>query len=160
MSKVQQCPHCNLTILPTNDICPSCNNDVTNLELAKRHQLKRAAREKAQELFASGYTAKRVRNELVGMGVDGQLVDEEIKDFNDDRTEALAERSGHDLLVGFLWLGGGVLVSAISFLAASKTEGEGAYVVAWGAILYGLIRFGIGLSNHLRGSRLRSDDVG
>lgn len=42
------------------------------------------------------------------------------------------------MLHGALWCGGGILVTGITYLAAS---GRGTYVVAWGAILFGAFQF-------------------
>ena len=50
----------------------------------------------------------------------------------------------HDMMVGGLWCVGGILVTAITYSAAS---GGGHFVVAWGAILFGGIQFLKGLAN-------------
>lgn len=50
---------------------------------------------------------------------------------------------GKDMLVGALWCIGGIVVTALTYSAAS--EGGGTYVVAWGAILFGGIQFLRGL---------------
>jgi hypothetical protein len=59
-----------------------------------------------------------------------------------DATEALRDAANKDMLVGALWCGGGILVTVITYSAAS---GGGTYVVAWGAIIFGGIRFVRGL---------------
>jgi len=51
---------------------------------------------------------------------------------------AIAHRN---MVVGGLWCGGGILVTLLTFAAAS---GGGSYVVAWGAILFGGIQFFLG----------------
>ncbi|EEF60039.1 hypothetical protein Cflav_PD3098 [Pedosphaera parvula Ellin514] len=57
----------------------------------------------------------------------------------DEATRAVANRY---MLVGGLWCIGGILVTAISY---SSAAGGGSYVVAWGAIIFGGIRFFRGL---------------
>jgi hypothetical protein len=47
---------------------------------------------------------------------------------------------GRDIAVGAAWLGGGLLVTIISYSAAASSTGGGRYVVATGAIAYGLAR--------------------
>lgn len=54
-----------------------------------------------------------------------------------------AENARKDTLHGALWLGGGLLVTLISYSAA---EGGGHYVVTTGAIVYGAFRLIRGLS--------------
>jgi hypothetical protein len=54
---------------------------------------------------------------------------------NCEVSRAAAKR---DMMVGGLWCGGGILVTALTYKAAS---GGGSYVVAWGAIIFGGIQF-------------------
>jgi len=58
------------------------------------------------------------------------------------------EAGKKNMLVGVLWLVGGSLVTAATMSAAS---GGGAYVVAWGAILFGGIQFLRGLGQFMQG---------
>jgi hypothetical protein len=51
--------------------------------------------------------------------------------------------AGRDLVVGGAWLGGGLLVTVVSYGAAS---GGGRFVVATGAIVYGIVRIVRGLT--------------
>jgi hypothetical protein len=53
--------------------------------------------------------------------------------------DSVKERAQRDLLIGGLWLGGGLLVTVLSYAAASS-GGGGRYVVTTGAIVYGLVR--------------------
>jgi hypothetical protein len=53
----------------------------------------------------------------------------------------------NDLLSGVLWCIGGVVVTAATYAAAS---GGGVYIVAWGAMLVGLVRIVRGSINALR----------
>jgi hypothetical protein len=49
-----------------------------------------------------------------------------------------------DVLVGGLWLLGGITVTAVTYIAAAE-QGGGRYIVAWGAMLFGGIQFLRGL---------------
>ena len=51
------------------------------------------------------------------------------------------------MLHGALWCGGGILVTGITYLAAS---GGGTYFLAWGAIVFGAIQFFHGYSGRNR----------
>lgn len=79
-----------------------------------------------------------VRGEGVAVAEDGSPASSPIKEG-----DAVPDRS-RDLLIGGLWLGGGLLVTIVSF--ASASEGGGRYVVTTGAIAYGLVRLIRGLT--------------
>ncbi|QOV90146.1 hypothetical protein [Humisphaera borealis] len=53
---------------------------------------------------------------------------------------------GADMLVGGLICAVGLVITIGSYAAASSSSGGGGYVVAWGAILFGGIRFFRGLA--------------
>lgn len=53
------------------------------------------------------------------------------------------DTSARDLIIGSLWLGGGLIVTVVSYAAAS---GGGRYVITTGAVVYGLIRVIRGLT--------------
>jgi hypothetical protein len=55
-----------------------------------------------------------------------------------DQRQARREDAEKDMLHGALWCVGGIVVTVATYAAAS---GGGAYVVAWGAILFGAIQF-------------------
>ena len=54
----------------------------------------------------------------------------------------LANQYARHMIYGILWAGGGTAVTVMTYSAAS---GGGTYVVAWGAIIYGIIDFFRGL---------------
>jgi hypothetical protein len=59
-----------------------------------------------------------------------------------DDVAAIRAAANKNMLVGGLWCAGGILVTALTYSAAS---GGGSYVVAWGAIVFGGIQFFRGL---------------
>ena len=59
--------------------------------------------------------------------------------------DAPSSAPARDLLIGSLWLGGGLLVTLVSYGAASSSTGGGHYVITTGAIAYGLVRLIRGL---------------
>jgi hypothetical protein len=57
-----------------------------------------------------------------------------------------SRESKNALFFGAFWCIGGVLVTVVSYNEASGGE---RYIVAWGAIIYGFVKFFKGLSNEL-----------
>ena len=49
------------------------------------------------------------------------------------------------MLHGAFWCIGGILVTAITYMAAASGSGGGSYIVAWGAIIFGALQFFRGL---------------
>jgi hypothetical protein len=80
---------------------------------------------------------------LVGAGESASLLGTSVvpADLNDPVRAA----GKHKMLVGGLWCVGGIVVTAVSYGAASG-PGGGGYVFAWGAILFGGIKFFTGLA--------------
>jgi hypothetical protein len=61
--------------------------------------------------------------------------------------QEMAKKYARHMLFGFLWAAGGTIVTAATYQAAS---GGGTYVIAWGAILFGIIDFFWGLFGWLK----------
>lgn len=59
----------------------------------------------------------------------------------------MASKYKRRMLYGALWAVGGTLVTTITYSAAS---GGGVYIIAWGAILFGIIDFFVGLFGWLK----------
>ena len=47
---------------------------------------------------------------------------------------------GRDMVIGGIWCVGGILVTALTYGAASSNPGGGRYVIAYGAIIFGAIQ--------------------
>jgi hypothetical protein len=60
-------------------------------------------------------------------------------------SQAHARSANRDLTVGGAWLLGGLLVTFVSYSMAASSPGGGHYVIATGAMLYGLLRLIRGL---------------
>jgi hypothetical protein len=70
-----------------------------------------------------------------------------IRDLSAPVASARPDAS-RDMLVGALWCIGGIVVTAVTYSAASN--GGGTYFVAWGAILFGGLQFLRGAVNAAR----------
>ncbi len=62
------------------------------------------------------------------------------------------------MLIAALFLVGGILVTVITYSRASS--GGGTYFVAWGAMLWGLVYFFVGLAQYLKGSKAQRESGG
>jgi hypothetical protein len=62
------------------------------------------------------------------------------------------------MLSGALWFLGGILVTVLSYGSAASSPSGGTYVIAWGAIVFGALRFFQGLSG--RDTQPSSEDIG
>jgi hypothetical protein len=100
------------------------------------------------------YCGKEYANEATSCAVDQQpLMRVDSPGSNQPQPEAAPvansyekvtaiETANHNMLVGGLWCGGGLLVTALSYAGSSN---GGGYVFAWGAIIFGGVQFFRGL---------------
>lgn len=61
------------------------------------------------------------------------------------------------MLVGALWFIGGVLVTAFSYSSAANNPAGGSYIIAYGAIIFGVIKFIQGYASN--DSQSSDDDI-
>jgi len=61
-------------------------------------------------------------------------------------SQAYARNANRDFTLGAAWLIGGILVTAVSYSMAANRPTGGHYLIATGAIVYGLFRVIRGLS--------------
>jgi hypothetical protein len=97
----------------------------------------------AAHLIKVGHSRMQVEDRLVERGLDREAASTVVDKLLAMRAEAQEEAARKDMLYGALWCLGGVLVTALTYIAA---EGGGVYIVWWGAIVYGAIRLFRGLS--------------
>ncbi len=103
-----------------------------------------ASRELAEKLYSfaaeqlhSGRPASEVEQSLIRTGLSTAEAAVIVAALVRVRQDA----GRRNMLHGALWCGGGLLVTLVSFQA-----GNGSFVLAWGAILFGAIQFFRGLS--------------
>jgi len=75
-----------------------------------------------------------------------------IKPYGGHRN-VLASKYARHMLYGILWLVGGTVVTVATYKAASGGE---TYIIAWGAILFGIIEFFSGLIGWLDDTKLET----
>jgi hypothetical protein len=84
-----------------------------------------------------------VKQALIAKGLNEENATVLVENLEQQIEEARKKRANKDMLVGGLWLGGGLLVTVFTY--ASASNGGGSYVVTWGALLFGGIQFVKGL---------------
>jgi hypothetical protein len=77
--------------------------------------------------------------------IERKLSDEEVTYFLTLQLKAQREAAKKRMMAGALWTIGGLVITAITYVAA---EGGGTYVIMWGAMVFGVIQFFRGLSQY------------
>jgi len=88
-------------------------------------------------------SANETKISLIEQGLDADSATIVVTNLEKQIIESKKEKANKDMLHGALWCVGGIIVTAITYSAAS---GGGTYIVAWGAILFGAIQFLKGLA--------------
>lgn len=89
-------------------------------------------------------SAMETQNALIEQGIDAESASVVVANLEQQINDAKQKRAKKDILHGALWCFGGILVTVVTFSAAS---GGGTYVVTWGAIIFGAIQLIKGLVN-------------
>lgn len=100
----------------------------------------------ADMLFSQKKTAKETKTVLVDKGIRPEDADIVIKNLKEQYKQEKKEAGNKNMLYGALWGVGGLLVTLLTYCAASN---GGTYVVAWGAVIFGAIQFFKGLYQRL-----------
>ena len=97
----------------------------------------------AANAMSRGASPAEVENHLIQSGVRAEDAKTVVNHLQAVRSDVLREAGRKEMIRGALWCVGGILVTAASYRAASR---GGTYVVAWGAIIFGAIKFFRGLA--------------
>lgn len=109
----------------------------------------------AKEL-AEGKSEKKIAKELIKQGWPEESttifvgnVKQAIEQYKEspEGRQIMASKYKRHMLYGFLWAAGGTVVTIATYSAAG---GGGFYIIAWGAILFGIIDFLRGLFGWLK----------
>jgi hypothetical protein len=104
--------------------------------------------------LAAGKSKEKITKELVKLDWPEEdaiqlinQVEEEMKRYQEspEGKQALAQKYLRHMGYGALWAIGGTIVTVVTYEAASSSSSGGSYVIAWGAILFGVIDFFRGL---------------
>jgi len=171
---VKYCPYCGIKLQENTKSCPSCGRQLAAAEAPnefgggfvsgpsvseEQNTVDQLAQYVAQNL-AEGKDKGGITKELVKLGwvkeTAAQFVDnieeelkiraEEYKRTPEGRQVMAAQYKRH-MLYGILWAAGGTAVTIATYEAASE---GGWFIVAWGAIIFGIIDFFRGLFGWLK----------
>lgn len=148
MSMLVECPHCATRVLPmAGRMCPACrkNVDTEPAPVPTPEQVAPAAAYwLASDQIRQGTAPAKVQETLTARGLDARsaaTVVDRVKQVEASATQAAARRN---LMWGAMLCFVGIVVTVITYRMATNWGG-GTYVVAWGAVLFGAVRFVRGL---------------
>lgn len=141
------CPHCEQPVVITKGRCPNCECEVKGAPVSEREILKEKIVAKARTACESGASLGEIETGLVNEGVDAELIKEIMLEIQGATPEGRAALNKRELLHGLYWLVGGILLTVITYSAASSSKGGGTYLIAWGPMLFGGLRFIKALAN-------------
>jgi hypothetical protein len=95
-------------------------------------------------LMASGSSPAEIEDKLVERGLGREPARIVVGKLSEIRSQARAKAGSRNMAIGAAWCIGGVVVTAVTYSAAS--EGGGTYIVTWGAIIFGAVQFFRGLA--------------
>jgi len=110
-----------------------------------QEEVVKAVYDYAAGLVKAGVAVPQIENILMEKGLDQESASIIVKNLLALRSKAIKNAGQKNMLYGALWCIGGIIVTAVTFTAAS---GGGTYIIAWGAIIFGAIQFFRGLSQY------------
>lgn len=87
---------------------------------------------------------EETKQKLLERGLSADDADYVVEKLEQQIKKVKSDRASKDMLYGALWCIGGIIVTAISYSAAT---GGGTYIIAGGAIFWGAVQFFKGLFN-------------
>lgn len=171
---MKYCPYCGTKLQENTKSCPSCGRQLTIAEAPKefvggfvsgrlaseeQNAIEPLAQYVVQNL-EKGNNKGGITKELVKLGwpkeTAAQFIDnieeelkrraEEYKKTPEGR-QAMAAQYKRHMLYGILWVVGGTAVTIATYEAASE---GGFFIIAWGAIIFGIVDFFRGLFGWLK----------
>lgn len=92
----------------------------------------------ADMLYNQKKSVEETKAALIGNGLKPEDADVLISNLQNQYKQEKKEAGNKNMLYGALWCIGGLLVTFLTYSAASN---GGTYVVAWGAVVFGAIQF-------------------
>lgn len=100
----------------------------------------------ADMLYNQKKSVEETKGALIENGLRAEDADVVIANLQNQYKQEKREAGNKNMLYGALWCVGGLLVTILTYSAASD---GGTYVVAWGAVIFGAIQFFKGLFQRL-----------
>lgn len=111
---------------------------MSNAEAASQDEMIEAVYHFAAEKMRDGASNQEIQKALMEQGVDEESAGIIVTQLNELRDQQAKEAGQKNMMFGALWCIGGIVVTALTYSAASE---GGSYVVAWGAIIFGAVQF-------------------
>lgn len=105
----------------------------------EQQRLQTEAWESARRLHAGGTHPATIYDILVQKGVDPVAAQRIVQSATSVPATNNKSEAGRDMLIGGLWIVGGLVITIGSYMAVS--DGGGRYLITYGPIIYGVIRF-------------------
>ncbi len=104
----------------------------------------------AFKLRDQGKTKDEIKQDLIMHGIDestAEAISGNIEEHYANYTNIKKKTAEKNILYGGLWCAGGIIITAVTYSAASDDGGH--YFIAWGAIIFGAIQFFRGVSQRM-----------
>ncbi|QDU50369.1 hypothetical protein [Gimesia panareensis] len=111
---------------------------MSNAEAMTQDEVVQALYQFAAEQMRDGASNQQIQAALMEKGVDAESAGIIVSQLNELRDQQTKEAAQKHMMFGALWCIGGIVVTALTYSAASE---GGTYVVAWGAIIFGAVQF-------------------
>ena len=96
----------------------------------------------ADMLYDQKKSVGETKAALIENGLNPEEADVVINNLQNQYNKEKKEAGNKNMMYGALWCVGGILVTVLTYSAASD---GGTYVIAWGAVIFGAIQFFKGL---------------
>ncbi|SFP68872.1 hypothetical protein [Hymenobacter arizonensis] len=101
----------------------------------------------AAQQMQAGKSDAQIHFYLEEQGVTKEVAETVVSELRPEYQKVYREAARKDMLHGGLWLGGGLLVTGVTYSMASE---GGSYFMTWGAIIFGGFQFMKGLVRSIK----------
>jgi hypothetical protein len=128
-------------------IAMEITHDLLQTEQAEQQQAVEQLFQIAAQQMQAGKSDAQIQAYLQENGATKEAAETVVSELRPEYQKAYQEAARKDMLHGGLWLGGGLLVTGVTYSMASE---GGSYFMTWGAIIFGGIQFFKGLVRSLK----------
>jgi hypothetical protein len=117
--------------------------DTSAAEMTTEQAVEAVYRFAAQQM-RDGIAPAEIRRNLIEQGLSVEVATIVVDNLQEAMAKAHSQAGQKNMLFGALWCIGGIVVTVATYSAAASA-GEGRYIIAWGAIVFGAVQFFRGL---------------
>jgi hypothetical protein len=121
---------------------------MTNYPQPSQDEIVRAVYGFAAGLMREGRSEYQIEKALVDKGIDTESARGIVSNLSRMRSEAIRKAALKNMAIGAAICVVGIIVTFGTYSAAAASSRGGSYVVAWGAIIFGGLRFFRALSQY------------